>query len=275
MPLLSIIIPCYNSGQFLPEAVESVSAYPDRSVYEIIIVDDGSTDQNTLDFLAQLPRKEYTVIHQENKGPAAARNTGIRAAKSDYILFLDSDNKIRSAYIDRGIELLNNRPDVGVVHGNAAFFGAKNKVQFVPSEFSLLKILHSNYIDMCSVVRKSVWEAVGGLDENRSIIGHEDWEFWIRIGESGWKFAHIDEVLFDYRIREDSLTTQVGAEDKISKMLSYVYGKHWKLFMRYFKYLDKQLEYYKEDQNSPVRSFFKYLYNKYIVRRDSETNEFI
>lgn len=264
MPFVSVIIPCYNSGQFLPEALGSVLRYPDKSVYEIIIVNDGSTDMATLALLEQLTADGHTIINQPNAGPGAARNTGIKAARGEYILFLDSDNKIRPAYIDRAIAVFKERPEIGVVHGNAAFFGVENKVQFVPQEFDMLKMLRSNYIDMCSAVRKSVLSQVGGFDENRIMIGHEDWELWIRIGASGWKFAHMPEILFDYRIREDSLTQQVGQAERLTKMIAHVRQQNARLYANYYHYLEQQLAYYSFDKRQPLRAFLKYMYNKYL-----------
>lgn len=270
MPTVSIVIPCYNSGLYIPEAIASIDTYTGGNTYEVIIVDDGSTDAATLNFLSGLSKEKYTVIHQENKGPAAARNTGIKASKGEYILFLDSDNKIRPAYIDRGIQVLSTYKEVGVFYGSAAFFGTTTKAQFHPAEFDMLKILHSNYIDMCSMVRKETWQEVFGLDEDRRLIGHEDWEFWIRIGATNWKFFHLDEVLFDYRIRTDSLTTQAAQDQKLGQMLSYVYGKHWQLYRKYYKYLDKQFDYYKYDQARPFRAFVKFLYKKYFDKTAPE-----
>lgn len=271
MPAVSIIIPCYNSGLYIPEAIASIDAYAGEYDYEVIIVDDGSTDKLTLDFLASLLKEKYIVIHQENQGPAAARNTGVEASKGKYILFLDSDNKIRTDYIDIGINIFDAHADVGVVYGNAAFFGTTSIAQFHPAEFDMVKILYSNYIDMCSLVRRKVWQEVGGLDEDRRLIGHEDWEFWIRIGKTKWRFFHINHVLFDYRIRTDSLTTQAAQEQKFTQMLSYVYGKHWELFRKYYKHLSRQFDYYKYDQAQPFRTFIKFLYKKYFSKNGSES----
>ncbi|OZI05399.1 hypothetical protein BWI93_25675 [Siphonobacter sp. BAB-5385] len=120
-PLVSVIIPCYNSGTYLPEALASVEAYQGSYAYEIIIINDGSTDPHTLEYLRELETRGYSILHQENKGAAAARNTGVRAARGKYLLLLDSDNRIRPAYLEKGIPVLESRPDVGVVYGNAHF----------------------------------------------------------------------------------------------------------------------------------------------------------
>jgi glycosyltransferase involved in cell wall biosynthesis len=82
---LSIVIPCFNDGQFLKEAIASVEACPDQ-IYEIIIINDGSTDLLTRQVLNELRSNGYQVVDQSNQGAAAARNTGVRLAKGDYIL---------------------------------------------------------------------------------------------------------------------------------------------------------------------------------------------
>src|ERR1700753_4343673 len=107
---LSIIIPCYNSGCYLYEALESIERSEDIASirYEIIIVDDGSTDEATIKLLNDLNIANCPVLRQQNAGPAAARNTGVKVAKAPYLSFLDSDNHVRPGFINKGINLLNN-----------------------------------------------------------------------------------------------------------------------------------------------------------------------
>ncbi len=108
-PIISIIIPVYNSGNYLRETLESVRNYTGKSIYEIIIVNDGSTDNDTLELLNQLQNEGYSIIDQENKGPAAARNNGVECSRGKYLLFLDSDNRIKPSYIDKGIGILDKK----------------------------------------------------------------------------------------------------------------------------------------------------------------------
>lgn len=264
--LVSIVIPCYNSGEFLPDALQSVLASPRAAACEVIIVDDGSTDPPTLVLLQDLAGRGYQVIRQPNQGPAAARNTGIRASRGEYILFLDSDNKIRPAYVERGVAILDARPEVGVVHGDAAFFGDTTEPRFYGKPFSPYDIFQINYIDMCALIRKRAWQDVGGLDETRVLIGHEDWDFWIRVGAAGWQFHYLNEVLFDYRVRHDSLLKQATQADKFQKMLDYIYAKNIPVLLKSTAYLYQEHQYYQYDQQHPFRSFFKYLYRKYLKK---------
>jgi glycosyltransferase involved in cell wall biosynthesis len=264
--VISVIIPCFNSGRFLADALDSVRDAHHKYPYEVIIIDDGSTEENTLTMLQDLARQGYTVIHQENRGPAAARNVGIRLSKSRYLLFLDSDNKIRRDYMDKGVAILDSLPDVGIAYGNPSFFGDSTTPRFITGKLDMYKMLDANYIDMCAVIRKEVFENVGLFDEERIIIGHEDWEFWIRAYSGGWKFHFINETLFDYRITHDSLIHQASHPGKFRDTLRYIYAKHLELFVAHYKELYLQSTYYIKDQRSPLRSMVKFLYLKYFEK---------
>ncbi len=269
-PVISVIIPCYNSGNYLLEAIESVKIVSKIYPYEIIITDDGSSDQNTINILSKLSKSsEYLILHQENKGPASARNTAVKRSNGEFLIFLDSDNKIKKSYVEKAIEILNNDAEVGVVYANPSFFGVSDEKRFFSAQpFSIYTLLVSNYIDMCSVIRKKVWESVEGFDEERILIGHEDWEFWIRIAQLGWKFFHLNEELYYYRVMPGSLITSTneGNADIYKKKLKYIYEKHFDLFIKLYAELSEESIYYKQDKNNPTRSFFKYLKNKYLKK---------
>jgi glycosyltransferase involved in cell wall biosynthesis len=265
MPKISIIIPCYNSGAYLPEAIESITNYPREFDYEVIIVNDGSSDEKTIDLLKQLGNT-YTVINQENKGPAAARNAGVKAAKTDYLLFLDSDNKIRPNYINLGIELLDTQKEFDILYGNPHFFGDVGNRTFAPQKYDLLKMMEGNFIDMCAIVRKSVWEKLNGFDETKVLIGHEDWDFWIRAGQAGFQFYHIDEILYEYRIREDSLMGEF-AESKLMETKSYLYTKHIELIVKAMETHRVERLFNERDKSMPFRTFLKYAYYKYLKKQ--------
>ncbi|MGQ9661502.1 MAG: glycosyltransferase family 2 protein [Kiritimatiellia bacterium] len=226
---VSVVIPCFNDGKYLLEAVASVERCG-RSDAEIIIVDDGSTDPMTLQVFESLERRTLCVFHHsQQRGLAHARNTGVRHAQGLYILPLDADNRIRPAYLNLGIQILDACPDVGVVYGDRDFFGAvegKNTV----GEFDLAKLLlEQNYIDACALYRKHVWEQCGGYDPNMPIQGLEDWDFWLSVVEKGWKFHYIPEVLFDYRKRSDSMVQKNFTPENLRRVRQYVYLKHFDL----------------------------------------------
>ncbi len=208
---ISIIIPCYNQGTYLKEALASLELC-NKNLFEVIIINDGSTDDYTNSFLNNLENSGYNVISQENQGLGAARNAGIKNATGDYILPLDADNKIYPAYITKAIEIMNNNDDIAVVYGNAQYFGDREGV-LKPKAFNLQRLMLGNYIDACAVIRKSSLEAVGYYD-NMKIMGYEDWDLWLRMAFGGYKFFYIDEVLFEYRVSKNSMMRTLNADIK-------------------------------------------------------------
>lgn len=222
---ISIIVPCFNQGEFLPEAVSSVTSM-NRNDVELIVVDDGSTDERTAKETAALEAQGIRVIRQENKGLSAARNAGIRASAAKYILPLDGDNRLRAAYIEHGIRILDSDPRIGVVYGDRQLFGTEQGC-WTAGPFDLHRLMQDNYIDACAVFRRVLWEQNGGYDENMK-QGFEDWEFWLSAYEHGWRFAYIPQALFDYRRHQSSMLAE-GLKSKES-IARYVAAKHAALY---------------------------------------------
>ena len=125
LPKVSVIIPCYNHGQYIKEAIQSVEECREKDLYEIIILNDGSTDKYTIEILQELANAGYNVINQANQGLGAARNNAIRMARGKYILPLDSDNKIYPEYIYESIKILDAEPGIAMVYGDWEYFGEK------------------------------------------------------------------------------------------------------------------------------------------------------
>ena len=223
---VSVVIPCFNHGEFLPEAVASVTNI-NRDDIESIVVDDGSTDERTRKEIDALPPLGIRVVRQENKGLAAARNAGILVSRGKYILPLDADNHLRSGYIEHGIRILDANPPVGVVYGDAEFVGVRSGRWYVGA-FNRDRLLQWNYIDACAIFRRSIWEQNGGYDSTMPVQGYEDWDFWLSALERGWQFAYVPEVLFDYRTAHDSMITRTkGFESQIE---AFVAMKHSLLY---------------------------------------------
>ena len=116
---VSIIIPCYNHGAMLREALASVEQVRNENLLEVIIVDDGSSDAETVRILKEVAEAGYSVVSQPNRRVSAARNTGIRLAKGEFILPLDSDNRLRDVYLKEGVSLLKENPGIGVIYSDA------------------------------------------------------------------------------------------------------------------------------------------------------------
>jgi len=204
MRKVSIVIPCYNAGEYLDEAVQSAlsQTYPD---VEVVIVDDGSPDPTTRQLLDQAAWPRTRIIRQANAGPAAARNRAVQEATGTYILPLDADDTIEPEYVAKAVEVLDARPEVGVVYCKATKFGAEQGPWLLP-DYALRELVIDNVIFVTALFRKEDWLAVGGYNE-RLRHGVEDYEFWVKIVHLGREVVQLDEYLFNYRIQHKSRTT--------------------------------------------------------------------
>ena len=225
---VSVVIPCFNHGEFLPEAVSSVLNLK-RGDTELIVVNDGSTDERTRREVGRLEAQGVKVIQQENKGLAAARNAGILITQGEYILPLDADNRLRSGYIEHGIRILNADPQIGVVYGDAKYIGMRTG-RWNVGLFDRDRLLQTNYIDACAIYRRSIWEQNDGYDGTMPIQGAEDWDFWLSTLEHGWRFAYVPEILFDYRIAEQSMITRLHGSGLVEQLEEFLATKHGLLY---------------------------------------------
>ena len=204
--LVSVIIPCYNSGHYLEDAVASVMNQT-YSGWEIVIVDDGSTDADTLAGLRALEARQdprIRIIRQRNAGPAAARNTAIAHTTGKYILPLDADDTIEASYMAQAIPVLEHDTGIGIVYCKARKFGLEPIPWELPP-FSYEQMAIDNVIFCTAFFRRDDWGAVGGYSEALR-HGAEDYDFWLKILKLGRKVYQIGDVLFNYRVHEHSRT---------------------------------------------------------------------
>lgn len=199
----------------------------DNDEYEVIIVNDGSTESTTLDALNHYSSKGFNIITQNNAGLAAARNTGIAASRGTYIMLLDADNIVEVSFLTKAIQILDVQPHISVVYSDALYIGAKTG-KWEVGEFNLQKLMIANYIDACAMVRKSVFEALGGYDTAMKEIrsGWEDWEMWLRIAFSGGHFHYLPELGFKYRVNENSMIDGIKNSYEIrNRLTDYLHNK--------------------------------------------------
>lgn len=271
MPQVSIIMPCYNHGAYINEAIQSVEQCADAALYELIIINDGSTDAATIDVLNQLSAKGYNVVNQKNQGLGAARNNGIKLAKGEYILPLDSDNRIYPKYIYESIKILDAQPEIAVVYGDSLFFGEENRRDIV-GEFNLQRIMLGNYIDACAVFRKSVWEEVGGYDEKMPVMGKEDWNLWLSIAFKGYHFYYINDIVFDYRVMSNSMLRSIDNSKSVA--ISQYMAVKYKDYLNLGFVNDLVINDFKKNKKLVVKLFFHiffpgvidFLYRKKIIK---------
>lgn len=220
---ISVVMPCFNHGAFVREAVDSIRAIG-RSDVELIVVDDGSTDARTAEEMDKLAGEGIQVIRQANRGLAGARNAGIEAARGDYIFPLDADDRMRGDWIDRAMRLLDSDAAVGIVYGDAQCFGTRADCWRV-GPFDADRLLEANFIHASALYRKTVWEQNGGYDGTMPVQGLEDWDFWLGALEQGWQFAYVPEVFFDYRQAAGSMISHAARHtDAINEFVARKHG---------------------------------------------------
>ncbi|WP_446010822.1 glycosyltransferase family 2 protein [Candidatus Electrothrix sp.] len=237
MPRVSVVIPCYNQGTFIDETINSVLAQTWQD-FEIIVVNDGSTDTFTVQHLQQLDFPKTQVIHTNNQGLSSARNNGIEAAQGEYILPLDADDRIGPTYLEQAGQLLDAEPELGIVYCKARFFGDRDDEWQLP-EYSLEEMLLNNVIFCTSFFRRADWEEVGGFDP-AMIYGWEDYDFWLSLIERGRQVKRIPEILFYYRIRSDSMLRSKEKKQKVA-ILTKIFHKHEALYKKHIDVLFDQL----------------------------------
>lgn len=232
MPKLSIIIPCYNAEKTLEQTLISILNQTYQN-WEAIIVNDGSTDNTeviALNYIFKDQRIKY--FSKSNEGLGRTRNFGIEKAVGEYVLPLDADNLVEPDFAENAVKILRARKEVGVVHGNAEYFGERTGI-WKMSTFNLEKIVVDNYIDACAIYRKELWTKVGGYDEDMPYQGHEDWEFWIALGMVNVTFYHLNTITFKYFVSSTSMihsfTNQMATSNRdyiVKKYSEYFYEKY-------------------------------------------------
>lgn len=220
---LSVVIPTHNDATLLVEALASaVDSTPDH--HEILVLDDGTTDAESLRILDRLRAAGLSIPRQENRGLPVARNTLIRAARGRLILPLDADNLIGNGFVEAAIDAFHADPGLGVVYGDRQTFGGQTALLLVP-DFDLHRMLQGNTIDACALFRRELWTDVGGYDESLR-LGFEDWEFWLHAGKRGWRFQHLPMIGVEYRVRPDSLLTRAQSPEGRSQFRALMMRKH-------------------------------------------------
>lgn len=198
---VTIIITCYNKEEFVREAIDSAlqQTYSD---FELLIVNDGSTD-NSLSIINEYRgNKNLTIVNQENIGIIQTRNKAIHLAKGEYVLQLDADDKLHHDYLTWTVPILDKNKSIGIAYCNTRKFGEVNEDWLLPS-FSIEEELQLNLIVITALFRKSDFLKTSGYNEVFS-KGLEDWDFWLSLLELGVGVERVEKIGFYYRILPNS-----------------------------------------------------------------------
>jgi glycosyltransferase involved in cell wall biosynthesis len=197
MPRVSIIMPVFNAGRWLGKALDSVAAQTWRD-FELVLVDDGSTDAQTIALLDEAARRPGVALHRtENRGPSHARNLAIERAHADYILPLDADDWLAPTFLERTVPLLDADPALGVVYTWVGLVGDHHGT-WKTGDFTVQALLSRCTIHVASLFRRRLWADAGGYDA-RFVESCEDWDLWLGAAARGWRGHCVPEVLVYYR----------------------------------------------------------------------------
>lgn len=231
MKKVSVIMPCFNDGAYIEEAVASIRAqtYPN---IELVIIDDGSDEPETKAVLEKLESSGAVLLHTNRLRPAGARNAGIAAATGEYILPVDADDLIAPNYIEKAVKIMDDNDNIGVVYCHADLFGEQSGPWELP-DYSLEKMLLDNIIFVSAMFRREDWCKVGGY---RTTMKHgmEDYDFWLSILELDRSVHQLPEVLFHYRIKPVSRTTRFQEDPAVvQQTYRMIYNQHPVLYEKY------------------------------------------
>lgn len=230
---VTVIIPCYNDGQYIMEALQSIykqTLLPEK----IIIVDDGS-DVTTKKILNAINHPLVQIVYQENKGVSGARNLAISIAQTDYILNLDADDYYEPTFLEKAVAVFYHDQEVVAVSSYCRIFKAQTTIEIIePQGGSLKNFIVKNQSRASAMFTKKTWLSVGGFDEEMK-EGYEDWEFWIAILKLGGTVHIIPEVLSHYRVKKVS-RDQNALKKYDFELRNYIFLKHKEVYQEHLDF---------------------------------------
>jgi glycosyltransferase involved in cell wall biosynthesis len=222
-PRVAVIIACFNDGATLPDAVASLEG---QEPHELVVVDDGSDDPDTLQVLRELEGRGVRVLRQENQGPAAARTAGLHATTAPYVRLLDADDVDAPGAITALANALDEAPGVAVVWGDVRTFGAFDWYERSAPDLDPWLITYVNEIQADALIRRDALEEVGGWQLKG---GYEDWDLWLALAERGWKGRHVPVLAGWYRIH-GSQRVQARAVRRHDELIGEMRRRHRALY---------------------------------------------
>jgi glycosyltransferase involved in cell wall biosynthesis len=221
-PRISVLMPCFNHGAYIDEAIASVHGQTFQD-FELIVVDDGSTDAATIQKLQSLSVPRGTVLRTQNRGLPAARNLAASHAAGDFLCALDADDRLAPTWFEKAVAALDADPSIAFVSHWLEAFGDE-RWTWKPERCDLPALLARNSVNGAALVRRAAFDAVGGYDESLR-EGCEDWDFWLRLVEHGFGGRIIPEVLFYYRRSAGSMS-RVMLDQMQKRPLDALVNKH-------------------------------------------------
>ncbi|MDP9071710.1 MAG: glycosyltransferase family 2 protein [Actinomycetota bacterium] len=191
---ITVVISCFNYGEFLPEALQSLRRQADGAP-RVIVVDDGSTEPHTTSVLSEL-RDDVELVRQENQGASRARNSGLARVETPYVLVLDADDRLTPDALQVLRRVLDHKPEIGYAYGYLRFFGERTGVMRMPP-FDPWRLMFRHIVGPTALLRTEVVRATKGYDP--AFPHYEDWEIWLHALAHGWHGYRVDQPTLEYR----------------------------------------------------------------------------
>lgn len=221
-PLVSLVITCYNYGEYVIEAIESVLSQTYSNI-ELIVIDDGSTD-NSVETISKY-KDCARIIAQDNKGVVHTRNEALKVANGEYICFLDADDYLDKDYIQKTVAVARKQK-VDIVYTDYRMFGDRQEISNFPEyDFEVLK--NHNYIHISSLVRISAAKNIL-FDEKLSKLSHEDWDFFLHLCADGATAQKVNNTFLNYRIHgagRNNILRDIAQDKKFIETNKYIINK--------------------------------------------------
>lgn len=244
---VSVIIPCHDDGRLLLEALDSII---EPEPVDLIVIDDCSTESETLEILERLPEGVRLKRHAANKGLANARNTGLSVVTTPYVFPLDSDDLAYPGALSRMADRLDTEPDVAVCFGDYLEFGGADLVREVPRRLDAFRLLYINEYPVSALFRCSVLRELGGwrhLGEGYK-AGYEDWDLWLTLVERRYEGVHLGPGAPSYRRRIHGTRMLSAAKRQHVALYAKLKSDHPLVFAGASNYR-------RESDMSPIRKF--------------------
>lgn len=245
---ISIIVPCYNQAQYLPESLQSVLEQTHEN-WECIIVNDGSPD-NTDEIARNWIEKDtrFKYLEKENGGLSSARNFGINKAEGEWILPLDADDKISNNFLTEAVSIIQNNPSVKLIYPTVWLFGEENRIWRI-KDYSYDAIIWYNMLVCSSMFKKEDFLKTKGYNESMK-KGWEDWDFWLSFLKRDDLVIKLRSSFFYYRVKHTSMITEL-MKDK-TPLYWQIFNNHIDIYQQQESYIGCMLR--KRDLEEEINS---------------------
>jgi len=223
-PRVAVVIPCFNDGAFAIEAVGSIS---EHERIEVVVVDDGSTDPETLEALEELERFSVGLIRQDNQGLGAARMAGVAATSAPFVFPLDADDRLEPGALGALADALERAPRAAFAWGDYLLFGDGTGRYRAPREWLPWTLTFVNPYPVSSLIRRSALERTGGWQ----MRAYEDWDLWLRFAGLGLEGVGVQRIVYQRRLHDEARLL-TGARGRHQELYAELRKRNEKLFAR-------------------------------------------